>query len=206
MFRDRSPRQNLSLRKFCPRRHPAHHHNLRHRRHPARRRHPAHRHNHLPRNPCRRSLCLRSPSHHPNPDNLCPFSRISRTVRPFSTIIRPKPGRTGGTICSTDPIPETAVPTVIVNTTNEPVTPGKFQPTWDSLHQYQCPEWFRNAKFGIWACFGPQNEPEDGDWYARNMYVQGSAQNKFHVANYGPPSQFGFKDVIQVCKGVSPWL
>jgi alpha-L-fucosidase len=99
-----------------------------------------------------------------------------------------------------DPIPETAVPTVIVSTTNEPVTPGKFSPTWDSLHQYQCPDWFRNAKFGIWACFGPQNVPEDGDWYARNMYVEGSKQNKFHIAHYGPPSEFGFKDVIHTWK------
>ena len=100
----------------------------------------------------------------------------------------------------TDPIPETSVPTVIVSTNNEPVTPGKFQPTWASLRQYQCPDWFRNAKFGIWACFGPQNEPEDGDWYARNMYVEGSRQNKYHVAHYGPPSQFGFKDVIHLWK------
>jgi alpha-L-fucosidase len=100
----------------------------------------------------------------------------------------------------TDPLSETAVPTVTVSTTNEPVTPGKFQPTWDSLHQYQCPDWFRNAKFGIWACFGPQNVPEDGDWYARNMYVEGSRQNKYHVAHYGPPSQFGFKDVIHIWK------
>ena len=100
----------------------------------------------------------------------------------------------------TDPIPETAVPTVIVNTTNEPVTPGKFSPTWDSLRQYQVPDWFRNAKFGIWACFGPQNVPEDGDWYARNMYVEGSAQNKYHVKHYGPPSEFGFKDVIHTWK------
>ena len=52
----------------------------------------------------------------------------------------------------TDPISETEVPTVIVNTTNEPVTPGKFKPAWDSLRQYHCPDWFRNAKFGIWAC------------------------------------------------------
>jgi RNA polymerase sigma factor (TIGR02999 family) len=100
----------------------------------------------------------------------------------------------------TDPLPETAVPAVIVNTKTEPVTPGKFQPAWDSLRRYQCPDWFRNAKFGIWACFGPQNQPEDGDWYARNMYVEGSRQNKYHVAHYGPPSQFGFKDVIHVWK------
>ncbi len=100
----------------------------------------------------------------------------------------------------TEPIPETSVPTVIVSTASEPVTPGKFQPTWDSLRQYQCPDWFRNAKFGIWACFGPQNVPEAGDWYARNMYVEGSRQNKYHLAHYGPPSQFGFKDVIHIWK------
>jgi alpha-L-fucosidase len=99
-----------------------------------------------------------------------------------------------------EPIPETAVPTVIVNTRTEPIAPGKFQPTWDSLKQYQVPDWFRNAKFGIWACFGPQNVPEDGDWYARNMYVEGGRQNKYHVAHYGPPSQFGFKDVIHIWK------
>jgi len=99
-----------------------------------------------------------------------------------------------------DPIAETAVPTVRVSTAAEPVTAGKFQPTWESLKQYQAPEWFRDAKFGIWACFGPQNQPEQGDWYARNMYAQGSRQNKFHVANYGPPSEFGFKDVIHLWK------
>jgi alpha-L-fucosidase len=102
--------------------------------------------------------------------------------------------------CAVEPIPETTAPVIIVNTKTEPVTPGKFQPTWDSLKQYQAPEWFRNAKFGIWACFGPQNEPEQGDWYARNMYVEGGVQNRFHVAHYGPPSQFGFKDVIHIWK------
>jgi alpha-L-fucosidase len=97
-------------------------------------------------------------------------------------------------------IPVTAVPTVIVSTAAEPVTAGKFQPTWESLKQYQVPEWFRDAKFGIWACFGPQNQPEMGDWYGRNMYHEGSRQYKFHAAHYGPPSQFGFKDVINVWK------
>ncbi len=81
------------------------------------------------------------------------------------------------------------------------VATGPFQPTWASLAaQYHCPDWFRDAKFGIWAVFGPQCQPEDGDWYARNMYLQGSTQNKFHVARYGPLSQFGFKDVIHEWK------
>ena len=93
-------------------------------------------------------------------------------------------------------VPETLVPTVIVSTASEPIAPGKFAPTWQSLGQYQTPEWFRDAKFGIWAHWGPQCEPEDGDWYARNMYMEESPQNKYHVAHYGPPSKFGFKDVI----------
>ncbi len=78
---------------------------------------------------------------------------------------------------------------------------GLFQPTWESLAaHYQCPEWFRNAKFGIWAVYGPQCQPEDGDWYARNMYMQGSRQYAFHVEHYGPPSKFGFKDLIHEWK------
>jgi alpha-L-fucosidase len=97
-------------------------------------------------------------------------------------------------------IPSSLTPTVIVDTRAEPIAAGPFKPTWQSLQQYKVPDWFRNAKFGIWAHWGPQCEPEDGDWYARNMYVQGSKQNVFHVAHYGPPSQFGFKDVIHQWK------
>src|SRR4051812_16073875 len=78
-------------------------------------------------------------------------------------------------------IPSTAVPPVIVSTAAEPVAAGKFAPTWDSLKQYQAPDWFRNAKFGIWAHWGPQCEPEQGDWYARHMYIEGERQNLWHV-------------------------
>jgi alpha-L-fucosidase len=99
-----------------------------------------------------------------------------------------------------DSIPENLTPKVIVSTDQEPVAPGPFAPTWQSLSHYQVPEWFRDAKFGIWAVWSPQSEPEDGDWYARNMYFQGSRQNVYHVAHYGPPSRFGFKDVIPTWK------
>jgi len=64
-----------------------------------------------------------------------------------------------------DSIPTTAVPSVIVHTNQEPIASGKFQPTWASLEQYQAPDWYRNAKFGIWAHWGPQCQAEDGDWY-----------------------------------------
>ena len=82
-----------------------------------------------------------------------------------------------------------------------PIASGPFQPTWQSLSsQYQTPEWFRDAKFGIWAHWGPQCQPEHGDWYARSMYEEGSADYKSHIAEYGHPSTNGFKDVIHVWK------
>lgn len=83
-----------------------------------------------------------------------------------------------------------------VRSGNEPVASGKFEPTWQSLSQYKVPDWFRNAKFGIWAHWGPQCQPEQGDWYARGMYEEGSGYYKWHVAHYGHPSKVGFKDVI----------
>ncbi|PKQ46634.1 alpha-L-fucosidase [Confluentibacter flavum] len=79
---------------------------------------------------------------------------------------------------------------------NEPVTSGKFEPTWQSLSQYEVPDWFRNAKFGIWAHWGPQCQPERGDWYARGMYEEEHDYYKWHVDHYGHPSKVGFKDVI----------
>ena len=78
--------------------------------------------------------------------------------------------------------------------------PKSFQPTWESLKQYQCPEWFRDAKFGIWAHWGPQCVPEQGDWYARNMYIEGSQQYQWHAAHYGHPSKFGYKDIVPLWK------
>ncbi len=88
----------------------------------------------------------------------------------------------------------------IRTTGNEPVAKGKFEPTWQSLKQYETPDWFRNAKFGIWAHWGPQCQPGQGDWYARSMYNEGSRQYKWHVANYGHPSKAGFKEVINSWK------
>jgi alpha-L-fucosidase len=72
---------------------------------------------------------------------------------------------------------------------------GPFQPTWDSLLQYEAPEWYQDAKFGIWAHWSPQCVPEDGDWYARNLYVQGQRQYQYHVEHYGHPSRFGYKEL-----------
>ena len=89
---------------------------------------------------------------------------------------------------------------VKVNTDNEPVCEGKFKPTWKSLSQYETPAWFQNAKFGIWAHWGPQSEPMMGDWYARRMYKPGDEHYRHHIEAYGHPSVHGFKDIIHVWK------
>jgi alpha-L-fucosidase len=81
--------------------------------------------------------------------------------------------------------------------------------SWDELaSQYECPEWFRDAKFGIWFHWGPQAVPEQGGgWYARHMYMQdvgkqkfGKMANPYHLMTYDHPSEFGFKDVINEWK------
>ena len=65
---------------------------------------------------------------------------------------------------------------------HEKMLTGKYQPTWQSLEKHQTPEWFRDAKFGIWAHWGPQCVEGSGDWMAQGMYIEGSDQYKYHVA------------------------
>jgi alpha-L-fucosidase len=77
-----------------------------------------------------------------------------------------------------------------------PAQGDNFLPTRQSLQGYRIPEWFRDAKFGIWAHWGPQSAIEQGDWYARNMYMQGSDQYLYHAETYGHPSKVGYKDLV----------
>jgi alpha-L-fucosidase len=78
---------------------------------------------------------------------------------------------------------------------------GPFTGTRESLKAYRVPDWFRDAKFGIWAHWGPQSAPEQGDWYARRMYIEGEAQYQWHQEHFGHQSKVGFKDVIATFKG-----
>lgn len=71
-----------------------------------------------------------------------------------------------------------------------------FTPAWSSLTEaYRTPDWFRDAKFGIWAHWSAQCVPEMGDWYARNMYRQGNWQYEHHLKTYGHPTQTGFMEM-----------
>jgi alpha-L-fucosidase len=98
--------------------------------------------------------------------------------------------------------PALAISKIDTNTPAEIPSIGKgpFVGTRASLRSYQVPDWFRDAKFGIWAHWGPQSAVEAGDWYARNMYIQGQKQYEHHVKTYGHPSKFGFKDTIPAWK------
>ncbi len=78
-----------------------------------------------------------------------------------------------------------------------PAAAGPFRADWDSLIAgYRTPDWFRDAKLGIWSHWGPQCVPEAGDWYGRQMYQQGNPFYAHHLATYGHPSEFGFMEFI----------
>ncbi|MBQ7443573.1 MAG: alpha-L-fucosidase [Bacteroidaceae bacterium] len=94
----------------------------------------------------------------------------------------------------------TLAPAALWARADEPVEQGPFAPTWESLEQWECPEWFRDAKFGIWAHWGPQCQAEAGDWYARGMYLADNWQHKYHVEHYGSPALFGMKDLCHAWK------
>jgi alpha-L-fucosidase len=81
-----------------------------------------------------------------------------------------------------------------------PIATGQFEPTMESLANYRCPEWFRDAKFGIWAHWGSQAVPMMGDWYARKMYLQGDRDYEDHLKRFGHPSEHGYKDIIPLWK------
>jgi alpha-L-fucosidase len=89
---------------------------------------------------------------------------------------------------------------LLASTVNTPIANGPFKGDMDSLKQYQCPDWFRDAKFGMWAHWGPQAVPEMGDWYAQRMYKQGDAKYKDHLERWGHSSEHGYKDIIPLWK------
>lgn len=73
-----------------------------------------------------------------------------------------------------------------------------FEASFQSLNSRECPQWFRDAKLGIWSHWGPQSVPMYGDWYARNMYIEGTPQYLYHLRRYGHPSEFGYKDLCKL--------
>jgi alpha-L-fucosidase len=78
---------------------------------------------------------------------------------------------------------------------------GPVTPDWQTLAAYKEPEWYKDAKFGIFIHWGVYSVPAFGsEWYPRQMYLEGSAENKHQVATYGPLTKFGYKDFIPMFK------
>lgn len=77
-----------------------------------------------------------------------------------------------------------------------PVATGSYSADWKGLSKiYTVPDWWREAKFGAWSHWDPQSMPEQGDWYARGMYMQGNKQYEYNLKNFGHPSEYGYKDI-----------
>ena len=78
---------------------------------------------------------------------------------------------------------------------------GPFQPDWESLQRYEVPDWYKDAKFGIFIHWGVYSVPAfSNEWYPRNMYEPGSDAYKHHIATYGPQDKFGYKDFVPMFK------
>jgi len=76
-----------------------------------------------------------------------------------------------------------------------------FQPNWPSLNHYTVPDWYRDAKFGIFIHWGVYSVPAYGnEWYPREMYKEGTDIYKHHIATYGTQDKFGYKDFIPMFK------
>ncbi len=78
----------------------------------------------------------------------------------------------------------------------------KYEPNWESLSKYnEQPDWFQDAKFGIYFHWGIYSVPAFGnEWYPRNMHIPGSPENKHHIETYGTPAEFGYHDFVPLFK------
>lgn len=84
---------------------------------------------------------------------------------------------------------------------DEVIAEGPYQDNWASLSQYPEPEWYKNAKFGIFIHWGVYSVPAFGsEWYPRLMYLEGTKEFEHHVKTYGPQKEFGYKDFIPLFK------
>ncbi|MDE6639122.1 MAG: alpha-L-fucosidase [Acetatifactor sp.] len=81
------------------------------------------------------------------------------------------------------------------------IAKGPYRADWNSLSAYRVPEWYKNAKLGIFIHWGIYSVPAFGnEWYSRNMYIQGSREFEHHRKTYGEQKDFGYKDFIPMFK------
>ena len=115
----------------------------------------------------------------------------------FAAVTNDNPMAAGGNANGFDMAPETtlAVVNAAVEKIPTAIPPGPFAPTWDSLKEnYQVPQWFISAKFGLFMHWGLYSVPaHHNEWYEKHMY---GADRQWHAEHFGPPDKFGYKDFI----------
>ncbi|BAX78456.1 alpha-L-fucosidase [Labilibaculum antarcticum] len=73
----------------------------------------------------------------------------------------------------------------------------KYTADWESLKQFEVPEWYKDVKFGIYFHWGPYSVPaHETEWYSMRMYQKDSPIRKYHEDTYGDLKEFGYKDFI----------
>jgi alpha-L-fucosidase len=97
------------------------------------------------------------------------------------------------------------------------VASAAIEPSWESMAaNYQVPQWFQDGKIGVWMHWGipsatDENRPNDGSHYGRRMYGPNDGETggqlkmteeltAFHTKRYGPPSEFGYEDLVPLFK------
>ncbi len=120
------------------------------------------------------------------------FPAFAQTANPLAD---------GGNSQGFDMAPETRLEVVEAAVARIPtkLPPGPFQPTWESLKKnYQVPQWFNGAKFGLFMHWGLYSVPaHHNEWYEKHMY---GADRKWHEEHFGPQDKFGYKDFIPLFK------
>ena len=85
-----------------------------------------------------------------------------------------------------------------IGCTSDQTQEQEFQPTFESLEKVSpVPEWFKDAKFGIYFHWGVYSVPAyANEWYPRSMYIKGSPENQHHTKVYGDPSEWPYENFI----------
>ena len=70
------------------------------------------------------------------------------------------------------------------------VKAAKFESTWDSLKQYEVPQWNQDAKFGIFIHWGVYSIPGRGEWLMYQEHVPfeeyAPLADQFNPKDYNP--------------------
>jgi len=83
---------------------------------------------------------------------------------------------------------------------------GPYRPDWATLIKYEQPQWYKDAKFGIFIHWGVYSVPAaENEWYPRNMYRPGEGAYKDFQARFASkdPAKkdvLGYKDFIPMFK------